>query len=135
MNHASELRDILNTSFQWNKARITCFVKMLLSLLCTRTVNLNKIACSMSSNAEQASRYRRVQRFFADYKIDFDMIAGFIFKLFFTSGGKWYLTMDRTNWQWGKSDINILTLAVVFKGIAIPLYWELLDKRGNSDPQ
>jgi hypothetical protein len=43
--------------------------------------------------------------------------------------------MDRTNWQWGKFDINILTLAVVFKGIVIPLYWELLDKRGNSDTQ
>ena len=71
--------------------------------------------------------------FFVMYRVDFDMIAGFIFKLFFASGGKWYLTMDRTNCQWGKSDINILTLAVVFKGIAIPLYWELLDKRGNSD--
>ena len=87
----------------------------------------------MSSNSEQTSRYRRIQRFFAEFSIDFDMIAGFIFKLFFTSGGTWYLTMDRTNWQWGKSDINILTLAVVFKGIAIPIYWELLDKRGNSD--
>lgn len=55
------------------------------------------------------------------------MIAGFIYQLFFLSGGKWYLTLDRTNWQWGKSDINILTLAIAFKGIAIPIYWELLD--------
>lgn len=133
MDHASELRDILNASFKWNKARITCFVKMLLSLLSTRTVNLNKIACSMSSNTEQASRYRRIQRFFAHFVIDFDLIAGFIFRLFFVSGGKWYLTMDRTNWQWGKSNINILTLAIVFKGIAIPIYWELLDKKGNSN--
>lgn len=133
MDYVSELKDSLNASFVWNKARITCFVKMLLALISTRTVNLNKIACSMSSNAEQASRYRRIQRFFAKFSIDFDMIAGFIFKIFFTSGGKWYLTMDRTNWQWGKSDINILTLAVVYKGIAIPLYWELLDKKGNSD--
>ena len=133
MDCISELRDSLNGSFVWNKARMTCFVKMMLSLISTRTVNLNKIAWSMSSNAEQASRYRRIQRFFAEFSIDFDMIAAFIFKLFFISGGKWYLTMDRTNWQWGKSDINILTLAVVFKGIAIPIYWELLDKRGNSD--
>ena len=43
--------------------------------------------------------------------------------------------MDRTNWQWGKFDINILTLAIAFKGIAIPIYWELLDKKGNSDTQ
>ena len=135
MDHISELRDSLNGSFVWNKARMTCFVKMMLSLISTRTVNLNKIACSMISNAEQVSRYRRIQRFFAGFLIDFDMIAGFIFKLFFASGGQWYLTMDRTNWQWGKSDINILTLAVVFKGIAIPIYWELLDKKGNSDTQ
>ncbi len=43
------------------------------------------------------------------------------------------LSMDRTNWRWGKSDINILILGIVFKGTAIPIYWMLLDKRGNSD--
>ncbi len=133
MEYISELRDSINLSFKWNKARMTCFVKMLLALISTRTVNLSKIACSMPSDAEQKSRYRQLQRFFAHFTIDFDMIAGFIFKLFFAPGGKWYLTMDRTNWKWGKSDINILMLAVVFKGIAIPIYWELLDKRGNSD--
>ena len=41
--------------------------------------------------------------------------------------------MDRTNWRWGKADINILMLGIVFKGTAIPIYWMLLDKRGNSD--
>jgi hypothetical protein len=69
---------------------------------------------------------------FSTFSIDFAMIAGFIFQLFFTLAGKGYLTMDCTNWQWGKSDINILTLAIVFKGIAIPIYWELLDKRCNK---
>ncbi len=29
--------------------------------------------------------------------------------------------------------INILMLSIVYKGIAIPLYWDLLDKRGNSN--
>jgi hypothetical protein len=42
------------------------------------------------------------------------------------------LTLDRTNWRWGKKNINILVLAVVYKGIAIPIYWLLLNKRGNS---
>jgi hypothetical protein len=41
--------------------------------------------------------------------------------------------MDRTNWQWGKKNLNILMLAVVYKGVAIPIYWLLLDKKGNSD--
>lgn len=133
MDQNSELIGILNESFQWNKARITCFVQMLIALLKTETVNLTKIALYMSGGAQQESRYRRVTRFFANYFIDFDMIAAFIFRLFFVRNGEWYLTMDRTNWQWGESDINILTLAIAFKGIAIPIYWELLDKRGNSD--
>jgi len=70
---------------------------------------------------------------FSKFPLDYQQIAGFIFKLFFVSGGQCYLSMDRTNWRWGKSDINILMLAIVFKGTAIPIYWMLLDKRGNSD--
>ena len=108
---------------------------MLMALFATRTVNLDRLADCIASDTDKESRYRRLQRFFALFSIDFDIIAGFIFKLFFKNGGKWYLTMDRTNWKWGKSDINILTLAIAYKGIAIPIYWELLDKRGNSDTQ
>ena len=33
----------------------------------------------------------------------------------------------------GKSNINIFMLGVVYKGIAIPLYWDMLDKRGNTN--
>jgi len=105
----------------------------LLALLATRTVNLSKLACVVFGDAQQSSRYRRIQRFFSKFPLDYQQIAGFIFKLFFVSGGQWYLSMDRTNWRWGKSDINILMLGIVFKGTAIPIYWMLLDKRGNSD--
>jgi hypothetical protein len=41
--------------------------------------------------------------------------------------------MDRTNWQWGKADINILTVAIVYKGAAFPITWMLLQKKGNSN--
>ncbi len=33
----------------------------------------------------------------------------------------------------GKRNINILMLAIVYRGIAIPILWTLLNKRGNSD--
>ena len=45
MECISELKDSFNVYFGWNKARMTCFVNMLLALLATRTVNLNKLAC------------------------------------------------------------------------------------------
>ena len=133
MECISELKDSLNAYFGWNKARMACFVNMLIALLATRTVNLSKLACVVFGEAQQSSRYRRIQRFFSKFPLDYQQIAGFIFKLFLVSGGQWYLSIDRTNWHWGKSDINILMLGIVFKGTAIPIDSILLDKRGHSD--
>ena len=52
MECINELRNSLNVHLGWNKARITCFVNMLLALLTTRTVNLNKLACVVSGEAQ-----------------------------------------------------------------------------------
>jgi hypothetical protein len=113
---------------------------VLISLFAVSTVNLSKIAVGFDSKAQKESRYRRLQRFFAEGEIDMDEMACFIFSLFFISNKKklyfnkkkLYLTIDRTNWCWGKSKINILTLAVAYEGLAIPLFWKLLNKGGNA---
>jgi len=42
------------------------------------------------------------------------------------------LAIDRTNWKFAKTDINILKLAVVHNGVGFPLLWMLLGKAGNS---
>ena len=86
-------------------------VKMI-GYLWKQSVNLNKLACVVFGDALQSSRYRRIQRFFSKFPLDYQQIAGFIFKLFFVSDGQWYLSMDRTNWRWGKSDINIRPLSL-----------------------
>ena len=41
--------------------------------------------------------------------------------------------MDRTNWDFGDTTHNILTLSVLWNGTAIPLFRIMLDKKGNSD--
>jgi hypothetical protein len=45
----------------------------------------------------------------------------------------WILAIDRTNWQRGEADINLLTLAVIVGKTAIPLLWCDLAHPGNSD--
>lgn len=46
------------------------------------------------------------------------------------------LSMDRTNWKLGLVNINILMVGLVLdNGKFIPLYFELLDKRGNSSQE
>jgi hypothetical protein len=43
--------------------------------------------------------------------------------------------MDRTNRKYGKVDINILTVGIVYKGVAFPVLRKLLPKRGNSNTE
>jgi hypothetical protein len=131
MNRISELKNILSQNFKWNKSRIDCFAKMLLSLFSVRTVNLSEIAVSFASNTAVESRYKRLQRFFRYFKIDYDMLAKWVFSLF-VNKEKFYIVVDRTNWFWGKVKINILTLGIAYEGIAIPLMWKLLNKAGNA---
>lgn len=135
MNKISELKQILGENFTWNKARLDCFARMLLALFIVRTINLSEIAVAFSSKAEINSRYKRLQRFFAKFKMDYDLVAKFIFKLFFSKDEKFYLTIDRTNWYWGKKKINIFMLGIAYEGIAIPLFWMCLPKAGSSNIQ
>ena len=42
------------------------------------------------------------------------------------------LTMDRTDWGKRRKHINILSVAVSYKGCAMPLFWIVLNRKGNS---
>jgi hypothetical protein len=133
MQQIDELTKLLNSYFEWNKARMDCFVGMLIALIKLRCINLNELMTAFPSRAKPESRYRRIQRFLSDYTLNFDRVAWFIMRWFDFLENDYYLVMDRTCWQWGKKNINILMLAIVHKGVAIPIYWILLNKKGNSD--
>lgn len=136
MDNVSELKGMLNGFLNWNNARLNCFSSMLLALFAVKTVNLREIAVAFTSQALIDSRYKRIKRFFARFEIDLDVIARWVFKLFvFSKDKQIYLTIDRTNWFWGKTKINILTLGVAHEGVAIPLLWNLLNKSGNASAE
>jgi hypothetical protein len=109
-----------------------CFVKMLVALMMVQTVNLQKLACALFGEAKINSNYRRLQRFFSQFRLDYNQVAKMIISLFKLNQGAHYLILDRTNWQWGKRNINILFLCVAYKKIAIPIFWLVLNKKGNS---
>jgi len=135
MKHISELERSLSAHLDWNKSRIGCLARMILALIAVRTVNLVDIACAFGGgNTKALSNYRRLQRFFSGYEINYAQVASLLFGLF-ADNEKVYLSMDRTNWQWGKSPINILMLSLVYKGTAIPIYWSMIPSKGNSNTQ
>lgn len=134
MNKAEhELYSKLSPELGWHKARLMCFIKMLMGIFRVKTINLTGIATAMDSDAKIDSRYRRVRRFFSEFKIDRSVIARLIFKWFFSSVSQHYLIIDRTNWKLGEQDINTLMLSVSYGFISIPLFWINLGRAGNSN--
>jgi hypothetical protein len=116
-----------------NSARINFIACFILALLKMRTVNLTQIADAFPGVSEKESKYKRIQRFFKDFYLDMDLAAKLIFELLPFKISKWTLTMDRTNWKFGKLNINIMMLGIAYEGAAFPLLWILLPKRGNSN--
>ena len=132
MRLINELRERLNGYLGYDKRRIDCFVNMMLALVMAQTVNLKRLAEFMFSDAKVDSRYRRLQRFFSGFRFDFNALAKLIFHLFKFHVGSHYLILDRTNWKLGKKDINVLFLCIAYKKVAIPIFWLMLNKKGNS---
>ena len=86
----------------------------------------------MPTCVERDSNLRRLQMFLAGYALNLDLIAKVIFALLPVKTGL-VLSLDRTNWKFGEVNINILMLGVTYKGVAFPLLFTMLDKRGNSN--
>ena len=126
-----QLYVILHKSLEWNKSHLKCFALIMLVIILTQTCNLSSASKALPIKCFPHSLHRRIQRFLTRQNIDYSQISRLIFNIF--SFDKVQLTLDRTNWKWGKRNINILMLAILYRGLAIPILWTLLNKRGNSD--
>ena len=74
-----------------------------------------------------------VYRFFQFVQIDGALAARVVVDPLRLGGKPWVLAIDRTNWDFGKTTINILMISVAWNGMGIPLLWMLLPTAGNSN--
>ena len=68
-----------------------------------------------------------LKRFFAQFDLPLDDIARLAVH-WMAPEGRWILCLDRTNWEFGQFKINILMVAIAYRGTAIPVVWTLLPK-------
>lgn len=134
MNDFHSLEQKLAANLAWHKARIKFLARFLTALITTRTVNLAQIASVFAGRAQANSHYERCRRFLKDFDLPYAQIAQFIVALLGDSRG-WTLALDRTNWKLGRTDLNLLVLAIVHQGTAYPVLWFPLDKAGNSNTE
>lgn len=131
--HRLALEEKLGTVMPMNKARLSCLSMLVLCLIETKTVNLVNLSLNFQGLAQAESSYRRIKRFFSEVRLDETIIAKLILNLL--PAPPYTVCVDRTNWRFGKANINILVIAIAHKGIAFPIVWSFLDKRGNSSTE
>jgi hypothetical protein len=120
-------REALQPNIQGSRHALKFIAQFVAALLKTRTSNLVKVANSFDSEAESDSVYRQIQRFLKNetpVSIDFLKLLNV--------HGKLKILIDRTEWKFGATWINILTLSVAYKNVAIPILWEVVNHKGNA---
>jgi hypothetical protein len=103
----------------------------ILSMIKNKSVKFPEIADDLNDSSKPESNLRRIQNFFADYEMDYLANARLLMSFVPLRGLD--ISIDRTNWKFGKTNINILCLTVSYKGVGVPILFDLLDKRGNSN--
>jgi hypothetical protein len=79
-----------------------------------------------------SSNEHRLEDFFREVEFDYSTMA-MLLVFCLGSKGKIRLCIDRTEWDFGNRQINILMVIACYGERQVPLYWELLDNQsGNS---
>lgn len=109
-------------------------LSIIINLLQTiKQVNLEKLATVFPLPIKFESRRRKLQRFLSlpQWNVEsiwLPLISQWVQERVQPHQAL-YIAIDRTRWQL----INILVISLIWKRRAIPLYFQLLDKQGNSN--
>jgi hypothetical protein len=115
-----------------HKKRQEFLCDMIGGVIKSRSVVFSEISDKIDKPIKVSSLERRIQDFFAKVRFDYTQLA--IFLLSFLPQRPLVLSIDRTEWDFGKTQVNILCAVVSIGKMAVPIYFEMLDnKSGNSN--
>ena len=116
-----------------NLARRKFIARFVLGLFKSRNVQFCEVAQHLNDSVKPASNETRIQDFFREADLDYLALAVLLVGLL-PGTGKLRLCLDRTEWDFGRCQVNILLVTVGRGDCHWPLCWELLDNRsGNSN--
>lgn len=118
-----------------NLARKKFVAAFVLALIQSRNVQFCELAQHFNNDVKLASNENRIQDFFREVDIDYECLALLVLALM-PKTKKLRICIDRTEWDFGSCQVNILMVLVGHGDLQVPLFWELLDnKSGNSNSQ
>lgn len=134
INSRTKLLEIFDIGLRVSKinlARKKFMLNFAFGIILAKNVHASDVVSHFDPEAELDSHIRRAERFFNEYDLDYTQIA--ILLMCFLPPGRLHIAIDRTNWKFGAHNINFLTITAYCRGVGIPLLFELLDKKGNSN--
>lgn len=128
-----ELLEVLQVHFQlWHLARIKFMVLFILAVIKIGIQSLEQLAGAFDSKAQNQSSLRRIKRFLNEFGVDYTLFSKCLIALMQLDKTAQVLALDRTEWQVGKTWVNVLMLSVCYQGIGIPIWWKVCAKKGLS---
>ncbi|MGD1698561.1 hypothetical protein [Dapis sp. BLCC M229] len=98
-----------------------------------KTVKIERLAACFPLPIKYESRRRHIQRFLTLFSLSIPLfwfpIIMMIISREFSDGRQLILTIDRTQWK----NHNIFVIAVIYKKRALPIYWQILPKKGSTN--
>jgi len=106
--------------------------RALTALLTGRRASVHRIAGLLPGRAGAEASRQQIRRFLDQPVRSAEQWPRAIAALL-PARAPWVVALDRTNWTIGHKPVNLLVLAVVCAGCAVPLLWMVLEKPGTSD--
>ena len=129
--YVKQLTRVLSEELGWNRARLKLMARLMRALPIQATTNLAELALVMKPQVETESTYRRLQRFFAGFAFGYEALGQFLLGLVPTDP-PYVAVVDRTEWHFGQTAVNVLMIGVAYNGIAFPIAWTALGHGGGS---
>lgn len=120
-----EISKILKEALSMNAARANALTLIIFAMINCETVNLSKLSKHLKTDVKQESSYKRLQRFMKEVTFKpMELAKALLAFAGVEADEKLKLILDRTNWKFGESYINILCLSVVTPNGNFPLFLE-----------
>ena len=120
-----EISKILKEALSMNAARANALTLIIFAMINCETVNLSKLSKHLKTDVKQESSYKRLQRFMKEVTFKpMELARALLAFAGVEADEKLKLILDRTNWKFGESYINILCLSVVTPNGNFPLFLE-----------
>lgn len=104
------------------------------AMIKARSIIFSELADKIDREVLPSSIERRIQDFFQ--KVDFDYEQLLMLLICFVPHERMVLSIDRTEWDRGTKQYNILCVIASVGKMGVPLYFEMLDnKSGNSNSE